>query len=104
MFAADNNKQYLIILLNHLAMLSYKKLMALNPTVYTTITNSIGQEIKLVEHPLRGDEAQIIAVSDYHQLAQYTGFYDTADMLDESKEYEPSFIDGKLYIGEFSAD
>lgn len=85
-------------------MLNYQKLMALNPTIYATITNQLGQEIKLIEHPLRGGEAEVIAVNDFYQLAAYTGFFDTDDLLHDSKEYEPMFIDNKLYIGEYLAD
>lgn len=85
-------------------MLNYSKLIENNPTVYTTLINSEGQTIDLVEHPLKGDEAQVIAVCHELQLASYTGFYDTEDMLQDHKEYEPSFTDGQLYIGMFLAD
>lgn len=85
-------------------MLNYEKLMSHNPTVYTQFVNSIGQLIKLIEHPLKGDEAQVIAVCDELQLAAYTTFYDTDDMLADHKEYEPSFINGLLYIGDMLAD
>jgi len=82
-------------------MINYNKLMHHNPCVYETIKNSKGQSIDLVEHPLRGGETDVIAVCHELKLADYTGFFDTDDMLAEHKEYEPSFVDGDLYIGEF---
>jgi len=82
-------------------MLNYKKLMEHNPTVYDTITNSLGQEIDLAEHPLKGDLAPVICICHELELADYSTFFDTDDMLAEHKEYEPNFQDGKLFIGEF---
>ena len=80
-------------------MLNYEKLIAHNPTVYETITNAIGQEIDLVEHPIQGDMAEVICVSHELKLAEYSTFYDTVDMTAKHKEYEPRFVDGKLKFG-----
>lgn len=80
-------------------MLNYLKLTALNPTVYATMINSLGQTIKLVEHPTKGDETEIIAICDELKLASYTDFYDLDDMLAEHKEYEPLFINGEFQHG-----
>lgn len=80
-------------------MLNYSKLIENNPTVYDTMINSLGQTIELVEHPFKGEDAPIIAVCHELQLACYTDFYDTDDMLADHKEYEPVFIDGVLYHG-----
>ena len=85
-------------------MLNYTKLMAAKPCKYGEMTNSKGQLIEFYEHPTRGDEYPVIAVSHYHQLAAYTDFYDLCDMTVEHGEYEPLFIDGRLYIGEYLAD
>jgi hypothetical protein len=85
-------------------MYNFQKLMGLNPTVYTEFTNSKGQVIKLVEHPLKGDEAEVIAVCEALQMAANTTFFDTDDMLAEHKEYEPSFEDGHFYIGDMLTD
>jgi hypothetical protein len=82
-------------------MLNYKKLMSLNPTVYGKLTNTAGQVIEFVEHPVHGDEAMVICVCHELELADYSTFYETDDMEADHKEYEPSFIDGDLYIGEF---
>jgi len=84
-------------------MLNYKKLMEAEPTVYGEIVNSLGQSIRLVEHPYDGDSYPIIAVCDELALAASTDFFDLDDMLAEHNEYEPSFQNGKLFIGEFEA-
>ena len=77
--------------------------MGYNPTSYGNITNSLGQEIEFLEHPLRGDEAEVICVCHELKLAQYSTFFETDDMEAEHKEYEPSFQNGVLFIGEFEA-
>lgn len=80
-------------------MINYAKLMANNPTEYDRMTNSIGQEIVFYEHPLRGDEFPVIIVCHALQLADNTDFMETDDMMQDHREYEPSFVDGKLHIG-----
>ena len=77
--------------------------MGYNPTSYGKITNSKGQEIEFYEHPIRGDEAEVICVCHELKLAQYSTFFETDDMEAEHGEYEPSFSDGLLYIGELEA-
>ena len=83
------------------ASINYDKLMKNNPTEYGRIVNKAGQEITFYEHPLRGDEAPVIVVCHELQLAEHSDFYETDDMAAEDGEYQPSFIDGKLFIGEF---
>ncbi|MES2515940.1 MAG: hypothetical protein V4580_17435 [Bacteroidota bacterium] len=85
-------------------MLNYEKLMALNPTVYSNMVNSMGQTIEFVEHPLKGDEAPVICICHELKLAAYSTFFETDDMTEDHKEYEPTFQDGELYIGMFKAD
>jgi hypothetical protein len=80
-------------------MINYKKLMEAEPTEYDRMTNSIGQEIVFYEHPYKGDEFPVIIVCHELKLADYTDFMETDDMMEEHKEYEPSFVDGKLHIG-----
>jgi hypothetical protein len=80
-------------------MLNYKKLMEADPTEYDRMTNSLGQEIVFYEHPYKGDEFPVIIVCHELKLADYTDFMETTDMMEDHKEYEPSFVDGKLYIG-----
>lgn len=83
--------------------MNYAKLMNHNPTSFGTHINTIGQTIEFYEHPLRGDEEQVICVCHDLQLAEYSTFYETDDMIQDHKEYEPSFVDGKLYIGDMQA-
>lgn len=85
-------------------MINYTKLMSFNPTSYHSFTNSKGQIIDFLEHPLNGDETFIICACHSLKLADYSGFFELDDMLASHKEYEPSFMDGKLYIGDFLAN
>jgi hypothetical protein len=87
--------------IKHKAMLNYTKLMNANPTKYGEMVNSIGQKIEFVEHPTKGDEHPVIAVCHELQLAAATDFFELDDMTADHKEYEPSFQDGKLFIGDF---
>lgn len=84
-------------------MLNYSKLIAQKPTVYGSFVNSLGQTIEFVEHPFYGDEAEIVCVCHELQLASYSTFFETDDMLAEHKEYEPTFVDGKFLIGGYEA-
>jgi hypothetical protein len=79
--------------------LNYEKLMALEPFVYQTMINSLGQKIDLCEHPLKGDSTFVLAICHELKLADYTDFFETDDMVADHKEYEPLFIDGKLQHG-----
>lgn len=85
-------------------MLNYDKLMSHNPTEYGRMTNSLGQEIIFVEHPIRGDETTVICVCPQLELAAYSTFFELDDMTAEHKEYEPSFQDGQFFIGQFQED
>jgi hypothetical protein len=80
-------------------MLNYKKLIDLNPTVYIEFVNSIGQTIKVVEHPLKGDESPVIIVCDELQLSDYSDFYETGEINEVGGEYEVGFVDGQLRHG-----
>jgi hypothetical protein len=79
----------------------YEKLMEYNPTVYDKMINSLGQEIEFVEHPTKGDETFVICVCHELKLAAYSCFFETTDMMEDHKEYEPTFVNGKLLIGGF---
>ena len=81
-------------------MINYEKLMSKNPTEYERFTNSKGQEIVFVEDPIEGCDAPIICVCHVLKLASSSDFYETDDMLESHKEYEPSFEDGKFWIGD----
>jgi hypothetical protein len=91
-------------MLKHQTMLNYQKLMEHSPTVYETFVNKLGQTIDLVEHPFKGDEAPVIVVCHELKLAAYSSFFECEDMTAEDGEYQPSFEDGKLWIGDFLAD
>lgn len=78
---------------------NYSKLTELNPTEYGTMVNSLGQLIRFVEHPLRGDENVVIAICDELKLASDTDFFELDDMLADHKEYEPLFINNELQHG-----
>lgn len=80
-------------------MLNYQKLIDNNPTVYDEFINSFGQKITFVEHPLKGDEVQVICICHELKLASYSDFFETDDMLAEHREYEPIFLDGKFQHG-----
>jgi hypothetical protein len=82
-------------------MLNYEKLMAQTPTEYGRMINSLGQEIVFVEHPFKGDEAPVICICHKEKLAAYSTFFELDDMTADHKEYEPSFQEGKFFIGQF---
>lgn len=87
----------------HKAMLNYEKLMSKNPFKLDEMVNSLGQKIEFYEHPTKGDEYPVIAVSNDLKLAANTEFFETDDMTADHQEYEPSFRDGKLFIGNSEA-
>ena len=74
-----------------------------NPTSFGTMTNSKGQEIEFFEHPIEGDMSFVICACHELEKAADSTFFETDDMEEEHGEYEPSFIDGKLHIGDFEA-
>jgi hypothetical protein len=82
---------------------NYAKLMEHNPTSYGKITNSLGQEIEFFEHPTQGDMSFVICACHELEKAADSTFFETDDMEEEHGEYEPSFQDGKLHIGDFEA-
>ena len=84
--------------------MNYAKLMQHNPTSYGTWVNLAGQTIEFYEHPLKGDEAEVICVCHELQLADYSTFFETDDMTASHREYEPSFINGVLHIGDMVAN
>ncbi len=80
--------------------MNYEKLMSRNPFKYGTMVNDLGQVIDFYEHPTRGDEASVIAVSHELELAEYTDFFELDDMTAEHGEYQPFFIGEQLHIGD----
>lgn len=84
-------------------MINYKKLLDHKPTSYGTFKNSIGQTIEFYENPLTGDDGVVICACHELRLASYSDFFETDDMTAEHGEYEPSFVDGRFYIGGFES-
>lgn len=84
--------------------MNYQKLMEHNPTNLGYIVNDLNQIIEFYEHPIHGDYAEVICVCHELELAANSTFFETTDMQEDHKEYEPSFIEGKLHIGGFLAD
>ena len=80
-------------------MLNYQKLINLDPTVYGSFVNSLGQNIIFVEHPLKGDEVPVICLCHELKLASYSDFFETDDMIADHREYEPIFIDEQFQHG-----
>lgn len=66
---------------------------------YDRLTNSLGQEVALVEHPTRGDSHVVIAMFLKEEVAFDTDFFETDDMMADHKEYEPLLIDGQIKYG-----
>ena len=79
--------------------LNYAKLIALEPTIYGSMKNSIGQLIEFVEHPTRGEDSPVLCICHELQIAAVSDFYELDDMTAEHGEYEPIFIDGVFYHG-----
>ena len=79
--------------------LNYSKLIEANPFVYNKFTNSLGQEVELVEHPTRGDEYPVIAVFHNEKLAFATDFYETGEIDEVGGEYEVLLVEGGLVSG-----
>jgi len=84
-------------------MLNYAKLMAHNPTSFGTHVNAIGQTIEFYEHPIHGDCAEVICVCHELQLAASSTFFETGDMTEDHREYEPSFVNGQFFIGDMQS-
>lgn len=74
--------------------LNYSRLAPCEPTVYSTITNQLGQEIVLVEHPSLGDESPVLAMYHHLSVACETDFFDVEDFGPDS-DYNPCYIHGK---------
>ena len=60
------------------------------------ITNSKGQKIEFYEDSDLGDATFVIAVCHDLKMAAFTDFFDTQDFGEDS-DYNPVFLDGKMY-------
>lgn len=79
-------------------VLNYHRLMALKPTVLTTITNSLGQTFDLVEHPIHGEDYTVIIMYPEEKLAVDSDFWDTADMEIPNGDYVPFYLYGEMNL------
>ena len=77
--------------------LNYQRLMALEPTIYSTITNKEGQVMDLVEHPIKGDEYPVIILYHAEKIAVCSDFYDTEDM-EHNSDYQPVYMYGEMNL------
>jgi hypothetical protein len=77
--------------------LNYQRIMALNPTVYCTITNTLGQTFDLIEHPTKGDEYTVIIMYHAEKLAVDSEFWDTEDM-ESNSDYMPVYMYGDMHL------
>jgi hypothetical protein len=77
--------------------MNYQKLMEKNPTELGSFLNSKLQKVYFYEHPIYGDESEIIVVSHDKKVASYSGFFDLEDMTATHGEYEPWFDDANNY-------
>ena len=69
---------------------NFEKLHNHNPTLLGSYSVK-GQEIKLYEHPIKGDETFVIASCEKHKVAWDTGFFDTDDLLEDGGDYQQHF-------------
>ena len=80
-----------------------------NATCYGNHRNDLGQVVEFYEHPIHGDEADILALFPNYGVAFGTGFFDLEDMTatyhsigmfldskDEDMDYVPRFLNGEL--------
>ena len=74
--------------------LNYDILTSYNPTIYSTVVNTLGQQIDLVEHPTKGDAYPVIAIYKEEKIAMPTDFFDVEDL--EEGDYMPVFINGDM--------
>ena len=79
--------------------LNFTKLMALNPTVYKETINSLGQKVLFVEHPILGDETEVICVFPDLKLAYYSDFFELGEIDELGGEYEAVIIADDFYHG-----
>lgn len=74
-------------------MLNYSRLMENEPFIYLRFTNTKGQKIDLVEHPIMGDMAEVIAINHEMKKADFTGFYEIGEINEPGGDYEIIFSD-----------
>jgi hypothetical protein len=79
--------------------MNYEKFMSNNPFQLGEMVNSKGQNITFYEHPVYGDEVEVVCVCHEMRVANYSGFMETDDMMAEHGEYEPWFDMNEYRVG-----
>jgi hypothetical protein len=87
----------------------YKFLLDGGATCLGNHRNDLGQVVEFYEHPIHGDEADILALFPNYGVAFGTGFFDLEDMTatyhsigmflenkDEDMGYVPRLVDGDM--------
>jgi len=87
----------------------YKFLKDNNATCYGKHRNDLGQVVEFYEHPIHGEDSDVLALFPNYGVAFSTGFFDTEDMTatyhsigmfldskDEDMDYVPRFLNGEL--------
>ncbi len=72
-----------------------KKFLDLNPTELDSFKNLVGQRVRFLEHPTRGDEAPVYG--EINGVVFDTEFFDTEDMSYNDSDYSPLMLaDGSV--------
>jgi hypothetical protein len=74
--------------------MNYDKIISLQPFVYESSHNALGQNFELLEHPIKGDSSPVLVHFPDDKKLFESDFYDCGDMLTD--EYSPLLIDGVL--------
>jgi hypothetical protein len=87
----------------------YTFLLENKATCYGKHRNDLGQVVEFYEHPIHGEDSDVLALFPNYGVAFSTGFFDTEDMTatyhsigmfldskDEDMDYVPRFLNGEL--------
>ena len=80
---------------NYYEFLVEKSAMALGDML-----NEKDQMVVFLEHPIHGDEHEVIVAFPDYKMAFDSGFWDCHDMSNpDSKDYRPFFVNGQFMLG-----
>ena len=87
----------------------YTFLLENKATCYGKHRNDLGQVVEFYEHPIHGEDSDVLALFPNYGVAFSTGFFDLEDMTatyhsigmfldskDEDMDYVPRFLNGEL--------
>lgn len=82
-----------------------------NATILGDFRNDLGQYMEFYEHPIYGEDADVLVLFPNYGVAFSTGFFDLEDMTttyhsigmfldskNEDMDYVPRFLDGKMLL------